>query len=147
MKRSQVQVLVAPLRSAVRDDTASTRSAVAQEATREVAKLFHDEAVLSRKVTDRCEDLDDDREKWQATGTPALSLGSCWQSKLSRSRRPRTASDRLQCRWGLDVRTVQEERFCADDAPRRLRTHPRSIRRFREHFSIEAPGTIRGHIR
>ncbi|MFC7924984.1 hypothetical protein [Microbacterium laevaniformans] len=54
------------------------RTAAAQEAAREVAKLFHDEAVLSRKVVERHEDVDDDREQWQdhwyADAEPRLVL-------------------------------------------------------------------------
>jgi hypothetical protein len=46
-------------------DRLDARSAVAREAAREVAKLFHDEAVISRKAVDWHEDVDDDREQWQ----------------------------------------------------------------------------------
>ncbi|WP_295014201.1 hypothetical protein [uncultured Microbacterium sp.] len=54
------------------------RSAAAQEAAREVAKLFHDEALLSRKAADRHEDIDDSRELWHghwyAEAEPRLVL-------------------------------------------------------------------------
>ncbi|WP_168443096.1 hypothetical protein [Microbacterium sp. K35] len=54
------------------------KSAATQDAAREVATLFHDEAVLARKAVDRYEDIDDDRELWQghwyAVAEPRLVL-------------------------------------------------------------------------
>lgn len=62
-------------RDARRIDAQST---LAKEAAREVAKLFHDEAVLSRRAADRHEDVDDDNEHWQghwyADAEPRLVL-------------------------------------------------------------------------
>lgn len=59
-------------------DRLDARSAVAQDAAREVAKLFHDEAVIARKAAERHEDIDDDREQWQgywyADAEPRLVL-------------------------------------------------------------------------
>jgi hypothetical protein len=58
---------------------ADAKDAATQAATREVAKLFEDEAALARKAIQHDEEVDDDQERWSdhwfMDAAPRLMLG------------------------------------------------------------------------